>query len=108
VGPEEIAGKEDFVLTKVGNLGLRPVCPWGKEKFEGAVAQRQGFFVFDYPETVWRQVEKCDKKVFALLVGHYYSIREKFQDHGQGTRMILFCMVNNNVINPFDIQLDKV
>jgi hypothetical protein len=108
VGPEEIAREEDFVLTKVGNLGLRPVCPWGEEKFEGAVPQRQGFFVFDYPETVWRQVEMCDKKVFALLVGHYERIGEKFQDHRQGTRMILFGMVYNYIINLVDIQFDKV
>ena len=55
--PEEIAGKEDLVLAQVGDLGFRPVCPGSEEKFKRAVAEREGLFILDDPEPVFRQME---------------------------------------------------
>ena len=66
--PEEVAGEEDPILDKPGDLGFGPVRPRRDEELERPVTERKGLAVCNYHKSFLRDMQQGNEEIPALCI----------------------------------------
>ncbi len=96
---ESVAGKQQLVFGQVGHHTVGPVQHAGFEKRDRSFAQFKFMSRFDHVERPIFTVEMVDEGLFAHGRADDLLRTDKLHDFGYGTGMVLFHVIDHEVVN---------
>ncbi len=95
---KEITTEQNLVFFQICTHCLRPVHPWGNDKLECLVTQRQSLSFGYFNELLLIHVQMFQQQTFALGIGHNLGVRIHHQYIHNTAGMVLFGMMTDDII----------